>query len=91
LFGHRAELAFGAGIIDGDVEAAEPRDGFVDQVLHLILAADIGTNEFHFRAKGTKLGGQCLASVIAAAGDDDASAFVREGEGGGAADQSGRR
>src|SRR5260370_9356685 len=86
LFGHRAGLAFGAGIIDGDVEAAEPRDGLLDQVLHLVLMADIGANEFRFRAKRAKLGGQRLGGVIAAAGDEDASAFVREGEGGGAAD-----
>ena len=31
LLGDRAGLAFGAGIVDGDVEAAEPGDGLVDK------------------------------------------------------------
>ena len=86
LLGHRAGSAFGAGIVDGDVEAAEPGDGFVDQVLHVAFVADVGANEFGFRAKPAKFADQRLAGIIAAAGNHDIGTFMGEGERGGAAD-----
>lgn len=48
--------------------------------------ADVGANEFGFRAGGAKLGDQRLSGVIAAAGNDQTGAFAGESEGGGAAD-----
>src|SRR3982074_3269522 len=86
LFGEGAGRAFGAGVIDGNVEAAEPGDGPVDQILHVALVADGGAHEFRFCARRAKFRGQRLAGVIAAAGNDDSCAFLREGESGSAAD-----
>jgi hypothetical protein len=86
LVGNRAGLAFGAGVVDGDVEAAEPGDGLVDELADVVLVADVGTHELSFRAQRTQLGDQRSACVIAAAGNDDIRAFPREGERAGAAD-----
>ena len=86
LLGDRPGLAFGAGIVDGDIEAAEAGDGLVDQVPHVVLVAHIGANEFRLRAERAEFGDQRLAGVVAAAGDDDAGAFAGKGQGGGAAD-----
>src|ERR1700687_5937718 len=86
LFGDRAGRALGAGVIDVNVEAAELRDGLADQILHVVLVADVGANEFRFCAKAAKFADKRLAGVIAAAGDDYSGAFVREGQSGGAAD-----
>jgi hypothetical protein len=57
----------------------------VDQILHLVLVANVGTDEFNFCTGGAKLGGQGLAGVIATPGNDDMGAFLRESESGGAA------
>src|SRR6266851_2842556 len=86
LLGHRAGLALGAGVVDGDVEAAEPGDRLVDQVLHVAFVADIGADEFRFRAKRAQFGDQRFANIIAAAGNHDTGAFLCESERGGAAD-----
>jgi hypothetical protein len=75
LFCDRAGLALGAGVVDGDVEAAEPGYRPVDQVLHVALVADIGADEFRFRAKRPQFGDQRFAQVIAAAGNDDLGAL----------------
>ena len=48
--------------------------------------ANVGADEFGFRAEATQFGDQLLAGVIAAAGNDEAGAFLREGQCGGAAD-----
>src|SRR6202011_4492630 len=58
----------------------------VDQILHVALVADVGVDEFRFRAERTQLGDEPLAFVIAAAGNDEAGTFAGEGERGGAAD-----
>ncbi len=86
LFGDRAGRAFGAGIIDGDIEAAEPGDRPVDQVLHVALAADVGADEFRFRAECSQFGDQRQARVLATPGNDEPGTFAREGDSGGAAD-----
>jgi hypothetical protein len=54
--------------------------------LHIVLVANVGTNEFSLRAQRAKLANQFLAGVIAAAGNDEIGAVFREGERGGAAD-----
>src|SRR4029077_19714767 len=38
LFRDRADLAFGAGVVDRDIETAKPREGLVDQVADFIVA-----------------------------------------------------
>ena len=86
LLDDRTGRAFGAGIIDGDIEAAEPGDRPVDQVLHLVLVAHVGADEFRFGAECPQFGDQSQARVLATPGNDKPGTFVREGEGGGAAD-----
>ena len=45
LVGDRADLAFGAGVVDRDIESAEPGDGLVDQSADIVLVADVGVDE----------------------------------------------
>src|SRR6266852_1237627 len=85
LFRDRAGLAFGAGVVDGDIEAAEAGDRLVDQILDIVLAANVGVDEFRFGAQRAEFGHQRLAGVITAAGNDQVCAFMREGKSGGAA------
>jgi len=48
--------AFRAGIVDGDVEPAEPRVRAVDKRAHLILVPDIGLDERSLGAERAQLG-----------------------------------
>jgi hypothetical protein len=86
LLRDRAGLAFGAGVVDGDVETAEARDCLVDEITDIVLVADVGADEFGLRAKRAQLLGQRLSGFVAAAGDDDTGAVSGVGDGGGAAD-----
>src|SRR6266436_1219059 len=79
-------VSIGPGVVDGDVEAAEPGDRPFDQVLDVAFVANVGADEFRFGAKRAQLGDQRFADIIAAAGNDDAGALLRESERGGAAD-----
>jgi hypothetical protein len=53
---------------------------------HVAFVANVGANEFGFRAKRAKLLHQSRAGIIAATGNDDAGAITGEGECGGPAD-----
>ncbi len=88
LVGDGAGFAFGAGVVDGDVEAAEALDGAVDEAADVVLAADVGGDEFGVGAEGADFVGERAALFLAAAGDDDLRAGTGEGERGGAADAS---
>ena len=81
LLRHRAGLALGAGAVDGRVQSAEARDGLIDQIAHVVLATHVGADEFRFAAEPAQLGGQGLAGLLVAAGNDDAVAFSRQSEG----------
>ena len=63
---------------------AEPGDSLIDELLYIILVANVGRDELHFRAKRAELGGQRPASVIPAAGNNYARAFFGESERSGA-------
>jgi hypothetical protein len=80
LFGHRTGRPLSAGIVDGDVEAAEPLDRLRDQRLHVALVSDVGANEFGFGVKRAQFGCDRHAGVGAATGDDDPSASAGEGQ-----------
>src|SRR6266436_1080517 len=54
LLRHRTGLALGSGVVDGDVEATEARDGFIDQVSYLVLVAHIGIHVFRLRVESTE-------------------------------------
>jgi len=45
LVGDRADLTFGGGVVDGDIEAAKASDGLVDQCADLVFPADVGVGE----------------------------------------------
>jgi hypothetical protein len=51
LFGQWAGLTFGTGIIDRHVQTSEARDRLVDEIAHVLLAADIRTHEFRLGAE----------------------------------------
>ena len=72
LVGDRANLAFGAGVVHRDIEAAKPLDGLVDQSADVVLVADVGMDEFGLGAERTESFDQRLAGLALAAGDNDA-------------------
>src|SRR5271167_192021 len=37
-----AGLAFGTGVVDGNIEAAEALDGLIDQLAHIVVTAHVG-------------------------------------------------
>jgi hypothetical protein len=82
----RANLAFGASIVHGDIETAEPCDGLVDQSADVILLANVGVDELSLRAERAQLLNQRLAGLIMTTGDDHLRAFLGEGDGSGAPD-----
>src|SRR5438445_7662034 len=76
LLGHRAGLAFSAGIVDGGVQAAEACECPIDEIAYFVLMAYVGADELGLGAERTQLGRELLAGILAAAGDDEASAFI---------------
>ena len=86
LFGQRAGLAFGTGVVDRHVQTSKARDRLVDEIAHVVLAADIRPHEFRIGAESAQLSDQCLPGVVASTGDYDARTFLSECEGGRAAD-----
>src|ERR1700731_3463578 len=90
LLRHRAGLAFGAGAVDGRIQATEARDGLIDQAAHIVIAAHVGADELRFAAELAQLGSQRLADVLMTAGNDDAIAFSRKSKGRGTPNPSQR-
>ncbi len=86
LVGDRTRLAFGAGRVDGGVDAAEPFDGCVDQAADLIVGTDVGLDKGGLGAEAGQIIRQGMTLVGIAAGDDDAIAGASEGDSGGATD-----
>jgi hypothetical protein len=64
LLRNRANLAFGASIVQRDIETAKPCDGFVDQCADVTLLADIGVDELGLRTESAQLLGERLAGPI---------------------------
>jgi len=84
--GQRTGLAFGAGIVDGDIEPAEAGHGLVDQGADIRLVADIGPDELGLGAELAQLLGQRQTGRLAPRGDDELRAVLGESQGSGAAD-----
>jgi hypothetical protein len=89
LLRHRAGLAFRTGVVDGRIQAAEARDGLIDQIADLIVVLNVGLDERGVSAEAAKLGRKLLAGVLVAAANDQSGAFLRESDGGRAADLQG--
>ena len=66
--------------------ATVPGDSLVNQILHVRFTASVGADEFGFSADGAQFGGQCVAYIIAPAGDDDLCALLGKRESGATAD-----
>jgi len=62
------QVSFGAGIVDRDIQAAEARDSLFDKIAHVVFVAHVRQNESGLSAEATKLGFECLAFDLAAAG-----------------------
>jgi hypothetical protein len=58
-------MAFGPGIVHGYIQAAKALGGLVDEIAHVVLAADIGTHQFRLSAESAQLSGECLPSIVA--------------------------
>jgi hypothetical protein len=86
LLGDRPELAFGAGVVDGHVDAAETLHGLLDEAAHVTLVAHVGTQVLGTNAERAQFGSQRLAGFFAAAADHQSRAFGSKGQGGGTAD-----
>jgi hypothetical protein len=63
-----------------DIQAAEVRDSLFDKVAHLVFVAHVRQNESGFSAEATKLGFDCLAFGLAAAGRNNRCAFFGKGK-----------
>jgi hypothetical protein len=81
-----AELAFDAGIVHGNVETAESRDRFVDEVADVVLLLNVGPNELCLGAQRSQLRDKVFPLVVVAAGHDHIGAFAGERHSSGAAD-----
>jgi hypothetical protein len=88
LLNHRTRLAFRASIVDGDIEAAESRDGLVDHGADVILLTDVGVDELGLRTERAQLLSERLAGLITPTGNDHLRALLGEGDSGGATDAS---
>ncbi len=72
-----------AGVVDHDVQSAEPLDGQLDQCAHLVRVGDVGDPKDHLR---TQLSGQRLTPFAIHVGDHDARPLVEKSLGDPAAD-----
>jgi hypothetical protein len=84
LLRDRADLAFGAGIVHRDIDAAKASYGLVDQSADVILLADVGVDELGLRTERAQLLDERLAGLITPTGNDHLRALLGEGDGGGA-------
>jgi len=50
-------MALGLGLVHGYIQAAKALDGFVDEIVHAVLAADISTHEFRLGAESSQFSG----------------------------------
>jgi hypothetical protein len=86
LLGHGAGRSFRAGVVDGDVDAAESRHGSIDETTDIVLVAHVGPDELGFPAETAKVGGKSLAFGLPAPGHHHTGSRHGEFYGGGATD-----
>src|SRR5260370_34329260 len=79
LLRHRTWLAFGAGVVDGNVKPAEAGHGLVDQIAYVVFAAHVGADKFSLHAAGAELLGQVAPLLGAAARDDEPGSLLSDG------------
>src|SRR5882724_7013371 len=89
LFSNRNAVAFNAGVVEANVEAAEFLDGLLDKSLDVGGFRNVGWNEDALAARAANEVDGLLAFGLAAAGDDDSGSFFREKHRGVAANAGG--
>jgi uncharacterized protein YbjT (DUF2867 family) len=55
LLGHGTRMAFGAGIVDGNIELAKAPHGLIHKIPHLIVMAHVGADELRVSALRAEL------------------------------------
>src|ERR1043166_8165572 len=79
LLCHGGGVAFGAGAVDGGIQATEARDGPIDPAPYVVLLAHIRAHEFDVSAERAKLSREFLAGRLVTTSDNDSAAFPCEG------------
>ena len=86
LRGERSGLAFGARVVDGDIQTTKASDRLVDQAANVVFMTHVGSDEHGLGSHAVQLGFEGPALGLVTAGDEDRGAFPGEGERGGATD-----
>jgi hypothetical protein len=86
LFRHWTGSALGTGAIDGHIQAAEARDGLINQAAYIGFVTHVGAYKFGFSAEFTEFSNQLLTFLVASARDHQMRALLCEGQGGGTPD-----
>ena len=84
--GSRPRIPHSASVIDGNVEATETSDDLIDEVLNFVFVLHIGAHKFGVSAEVAQFSGKLLTFIVVSTGNNYLRSFMREGEGGGAAD-----
>ena len=87
LVGGGSGLAFGAGGVDRDVEAAKADDRLVDEVADIVVMTNVGADKLGLRAGCAQLGDQFGTGIVVAPRDYETRTPLGISEGGGAGDQ----
>jgi hypothetical protein len=74
-------ITHSAGVIDGNVHAAETCDGLFDEVFDFLFMPHIGAHKSGFSAEVAQLSGQLLAFIVVASGNNHPRSCTREGHG----------
>ena len=80
--GSRTGSAYGASVIDGNVEAAEASDGLVNKVLDFLFMPHIGAHKLGFSAEVAQFSRELPTFIVVSTGYNDPRSFMREGQGG---------
>src|SRR5882757_2900144 len=67
LFRYRTRSAFGAGVINGHIQATKTCDGLVNQTSYFGFVTHIGAHEFGFSPEFAKLSDELLTFLFASA------------------------
>jgi hypothetical protein len=79
-------LALGGGVVHGDIETPESRNGPVHHIANVLFLANIGVDELGLRTQGTQLLGERVACLVVPTGDNHLRAMLGKRDCRGAAD-----
>ena len=78
LLNDRAGMPLGPRIVHGHVQPAKPLDGGVNQIAHVVFAANIGPDELGFSSLIAECSHQLAAGVFAAPRHDEPRSLLGE-------------